>query len=144
VLEHNGDLYACDHFVEPRYLLGNIHQQNMRELVDSPKQRRFGQDKLDTLTSQCRTCRVRNQCNGGCPKDRFAASRDGEAGQNYLCPGLELFFTHTAPAFEAMAQLIRRGRYPAELMASIAISDAAGTAPEPVAQTRATVEAARD
>ncbi len=141
VLEHNGDLYACDHFVEPKYLLGNIHQTHMRELVDSPRQRKFGQDKLDTLTAQCRTCSVRHWCNGGCPKDRFAASRDGEAGQNYLCPGLELFYTHTAPAFEAMAQLIRRGRYPAELMASIAQADAEGMAPPGVAEPRPTADA---
>ena len=141
VLEHNGDLYACDHFVEPKYLLGNIHQNHMRELVDSPRQRKFGQDKLDSLTAQCKSCSVRNWCNGGCPKDRFALSRDGEAGQNYLCPGLELFFTHTAPAFEAMAQLIRRGRYPAELMASIAKADADGTVPSGVAQARPTADA---
>ena len=124
VLEHNGDLYACDHFVEPRYLLGNIHHNHMRELVDSPQQRKFGQDKLDSLTTQCQACSVRNVCNGGCPKDRFTRSRDGDAGQNYLCPGLELFFTHAAPAFGSMAQLLRRGRYPAELMAVIALDDA--------------------
>ena len=71
----------------------------MLELVASPEQRKFGQDKRDTLTSQCRNCKVLNWCNGGCPKDRFALSRDGEPGQNYLCAGLELFFTHTGPTF---------------------------------------------
>lgn len=123
-LEHNGDLYSCDHFVEPLYKIGNIHQTHMLTLVSSPAQRKFGQDKQDLLTRQCRDCEVRNLCNGGCPKDRFALSVDGEPGQNYLCPGLELFFKHSAPAFGAMAGLLQRGRAPAEVMASIAAEDA--------------------
>jgi uncharacterized protein len=85
--------------------------------------RKFGQDKQDTLTNQCRNCRVRNLCNGGCPKDRFARAADGEPGQNYLCPGLELFFTHTGTAFEAMARLLKQGRAPAELMEWTAAED---------------------
>ncbi len=96
-LEYNGDLYSCDHFVEPRFKLGNIHKTHMLKLVASPEQRRFGEDKRELLTAQCRSCKVRNWCNGGCPKDRFALSRDGEPGQNYLCAGLELFFMHTGP-----------------------------------------------
>jgi uncharacterized protein len=123
-LEANGDLYSCDHFVEPGSLLGNIHQTHMLELIASPAQRKFGQDKRDTLTAQCRACPVRNVCNGGCPKDRFALSKDGEPGQNYLCPGLELFFTHTRPAFTAMGQLLRQGHAPAGIMASLAAEDA--------------------
>ncbi len=123
VLEHNGDLYSCDHFVEPRYLLGNIHQTHMQKLVALPEQRKFGNDKSDTLTAQCRVCKVRNWCNGGCPKDRFALSREGEPGHNYLCPGLELFFMHTGPKFRAMANLIQQRRYPAEVMAQIAAED---------------------
>ncbi len=123
VLEHNGDLYSCDHFVEPRYLLGNIHQTHMLKLVASPEQRKFGQDKQDLLTAQCQACKVRNWCNGGCPKDRFTLSRDGEAGHNYLCAGLELFFTHTAETFETMAQLLRKGRAPANVMQLIAAMD---------------------
>ena len=108
-LEANGDLYSCDHFVEPRFLLGNIHQTHMQTLVSSPEQLKFGQDKHDTLTSQCRQCAVKPLCNGGCPKDRFALSRDGEPGQNYLCSGLELFFKHTGPVMRTMAQLLQRG-----------------------------------
>ena len=77
-----------------------------------PKQRQFGQDKRDTLTAQCRDCKVRHLCNGGCPKDRFSLSRDGEPGHNYLCAGLELFFMHTGPAFSAMAQLLQRDLSP--------------------------------
>ena len=122
-LEHNGDLYACDHFVEPGYLLGNIHQTHLLELISSPAQRTFGQDKQDSLTRQCRACTVRPLCNGGCPKDRFVASRDGEDGHNYLCPGLEAFFLHTGPAFSAMARLIQQGEAPARAMALVNAQD---------------------
>ena len=122
-LEHNGDLYSCDHFVEPRFKLGNIHQTHMLELVASPDQRKFGDNKRDTLTTQCQECKVRHLCNGGCPKDRFALSRDGQPGQNYLCPGLELFFMHTGPAFSRMAQMIQQGQAPSEVMAWIAAED---------------------
>jgi uncharacterized protein len=115
-LEHNGDLYACDHFVEPGFRLGNIHEKHMMTLITSPEQRKFGLDKRDTLTSQCRNCEVRRLCNGGCPKDRFVASRDNEPGHNYLCAGLELFYKHTRPAMEKMADLLRQGRAAAEVM----------------------------
>ncbi len=94
-LEHNGDLYSCDHYVEPEYLLGNIAQgRTLLELVDSPQQRAFGQAKLDTLPDYCRTCDVRFACNGGCPKDRFIATPDGEPGLHYLCAGYQMFFRH--------------------------------------------------
>ncbi|MFO1395241.1 MAG: anaerobic sulfatase maturase [Steroidobacteraceae bacterium] len=130
-LEHNGDLYSCDHFVEPRYKLGNIHDKHMLEMVASPEQRRFGQDKRDTLTAQCRSCEVRPLCNGGCPKDRFALSRDGEPGQNYLCSGLELFFKHTRPAMQQMGELLRQRRPPADVMALVAVADRQRGAYEP-------------
>jgi uncharacterized protein len=122
-LEHNGDLYACDHFVEPRFKLGNIHETHMLQLLASPEQRRFGRDKLDTLTRQCRACEVRSVCNGGCPKDRFSNSQDGEPGHNYLCAGLYRFFTHTRPAMQRMAELFSRGRAPAEVMGRVAAED---------------------
>jgi uncharacterized protein len=122
-LEANGDLYSCDHFVEPRYLLGNIHQTHMLKLVASPAQRKFGDDKRDQLTAQCQRCEVRGLCHGGCPKDRFAVSRDGEPGQNYLCEGLELFFTHTRPVMQQMAHLLRQHRAPSDLMAMTAAED---------------------
>jgi uncharacterized protein len=115
-LEFNGDLYSCDHFVEPKYLLGNIHETHMLKLIASDQQRKFGDDKRDSLTAQCRSCVVRPLCNGGCPKDRFALSRDGEAGQNYLCQGLELFFLHTGPAMQTMARLLQTGRPPSDVM----------------------------
>jgi len=122
-LESNGDLYACDHFVEPGYLLGNINETHMVDLLALPEQRKFGQDKLDTLTAQCQRCEVRHLCHGGCPKDRFVLSRDGEPGQNYLCAGLELFFRHTGPAMQVMAGLLQRGRAPSEVMAWTAAED---------------------
>lgn len=122
-LEANDDLYACDHYVEPGFLLGNINETHMLELVASPGQRRFGQGKRDTLTAQCRACAVRPLCNGGCPKDRFAASRDGEPGHNYLCPGLELFFTHTGPATQAMAMLLQAGRPASDVMGMVTAAD---------------------
>ena len=122
-LEYNGDLYSCDHFVEPGYLLGNIHQTNLLTLMASDAQRKFGDDKRDSLTTQCQRCEVRPLCNGGCPKDRFADSHDGEPGQNYLCGGLYLFFTHTRPAMQTMARLLQEGRPPSYLMALTAVED---------------------
>jgi len=122
-LEYNGDLYSCDHFVEPGYRLGNIHETHMLKLIGSPEQRKFGQDKRDALTAQCRRCDVRALCNGGCPKDRFALSRDGEPGQNYLCAGLELFFTRSRHAMEMMATLLQDGRPPSDVMALTAAND---------------------
>ena len=123
-LEYNGDVYSCDHFVEPRYLLGNIHETNLLKLVSSPAQRKFGDDKRDSLTAQCQRCEVKALCNGGCPKDRFTLSCDGDPGQNYLCAGLYLFFTHTRPAMQTMAQLLQQGHPPSDVMALTAAEDA--------------------
>jgi uncharacterized protein len=122
-LEHNGDVYACDHYVEPGYRLGNIHTTHLLELVASPAQRKFGLDKRDTLTRQCQACEVQRLCNGGCPKDRFVESRDGEPGHNYLCEGLYHFFTHTRPAMERMGKLYSSDRPPAEIMKLTADED---------------------
>ena len=116
-LEHNGDLYACDHYVEPGYRLGNIHDTPMQELLALPAQRKFGTDKRDLLTRQCQVCEVRSLCNGGCPKERFVNSEDGEPGHNYLCAGLKLFFTHSQPAMAEMARLFKAGRPVPEVMA---------------------------
>ncbi len=115
-LEHNGDLYCCDHFVEPDYLLGNISEQPLVELVASPEQQRFGEDKRDSLTRYCIDCDVRFACNGGCPKDRFATSPLGEPGQHYLCPSYELFFHHVDRPMRLMATLLGTERAPAEIM----------------------------
>ena len=114
-LEHNGDLYSCDHFVEPQYKLGNIKETHMIELVASDQQRKFGQDKFDTLPQYCLDCDVRFACHGGCPKDRFITTPDGEAGLNYLCAGYKLFFQHVNQPMQLMVQLLRQNRAPSEL-----------------------------
>jgi serine-type anaerobic sulfatase-maturating enzyme len=123
-LEHNGDLYCCDHFVEPDYLLGNIAETPMQQLIASSTQMRFGQDKRDTLTQYCLDCDVRFACNGGCPKDRFATSPYGESGQHYLCPSYKAFFHHVDRPMRAMAALLAAGRPPAELIGVYATKDA--------------------
>ena len=115
-VEHNGDLYSCDHYVEPEYLLGNIKETHMIELVASPKQRQFGQDKLDTLPQYCLDCEVRFVCNGGCPKNRFIETPTGDPGLNYLCAGYRAFFNHIDRAMRIMADLLRQQRPPAEIM----------------------------
>jgi len=109
-LEHNGDLYACDHFVEPDYLLGNIRKQHLLEMVASPQQRRFGANKRDLLPRYCRECDVRFACHGGCPKNRFVNTPDGEPGLNYLCAGYQDFFHHIAYAMRIMVHLLRSGQ----------------------------------
>jgi uncharacterized protein len=124
-IEHNGDLYSCDHFVEPRYRLGNIKETHLLKLVASPQQRKFGKDKFDTLTRFCLDCDVRFACHGGCPKDRFATSPYGEPGQHYLCPGYKDFFHHVERPMRIMADLLRADRPPAELMRVYASEDAA-------------------
>lgn len=115
-LEHNGDLYSCDHFVEPAYRLGNIAESSMIELVASPRQRQFGQDKHDSLPRYCQACEVRFACHGGCPKDRFIDTPEGEPGLNYLCVGYKRFFHHVDAPMRFMAEALRRGRAPAEIM----------------------------
>jgi uncharacterized protein len=112
-LEHTGDLYSCDHFVEARYLLGNIKHTHMLKLISSPEQHRFGLDKRDTLTRHCRECEVRFACNGGCPKDRFVSSPEGEPGHNYLCAGYKRFFHHIDRPMRAMAALLAQKQPPA-------------------------------
>jgi uncharacterized protein len=123
-LEHTGDLYSCDHYVEPDYLLGNIQESHMIELVASDQQRRFGQDKLDTLPKYCRECEVRYACHGGCPRNRFIETPDGEAGLNYLCAGYKLFFKHVETPMQVMADLLRKGRYADEIMTWYSEQDA--------------------
>jgi uncharacterized protein len=115
-LEHNGDLYSCDHYVYPENKLGNIMEQPLQALVKSPQQRAFGQDKLSSLPRYCRECDVRFACNGECPKHRFISTPDGEPGLNYLCAGYKLFFEHVAPAMKFMVDELRHQRPPANVM----------------------------
>jgi len=134
-LEHTGDLYSCDHYVEPGYLLGNINDTHMLELIMLPQQRTFGRAKRDTLTRYCRECDIRFACHGGCPKDRFATSPYGEPGQHYLCPGYKDFFHHAGKPMETMAGLLRANRAPSELMRIYAkqTRSGAGTTSAPAA-----------
>ena len=115
-LEHNGDVYSCDHFVEPRYRLGNINERPLGDLVGSLKQQEFGVKKLITLPTYCRECEVRFACHGGCPKNRFIETPDGEPGLNYLCAGYRAFFRHVDIPMRIMAGLLSEGRPPAEVM----------------------------
>jgi uncharacterized protein len=119
-LEHNGDLFSCDHFVEPKYRLGNIQEIPLVEMVASAQQQRFGLDKRDTLPRYCRECEVRFVCNGGCPKDRILHTPEGEPGLNYLCAGFKRFFNHIDRPMRLMANELRHQRPPANIMAILA------------------------
>ena len=115
-LERNGDLYCCDHYVEPGYLLGNILQTPLVDLVSSEKQFRFGRDKRDTLPGYCLRCDVLFACNGECPNNRLSRTPDGEPGLSYLCAGYGAFFRHVDRPMRLMAQLLRQGREAREVM----------------------------
>jgi uncharacterized protein len=123
-LEHNGDLYSCDHFVEPGYLLGNILRTPLAELVNSERQRRFGEDKSAGLPRYCRECRFLFECHGECPKNRFVLTPGGEAGLNYLCAGLRAYFGHVDPYMRTMAGLLSQGRPANEIMDILRMEEA--------------------
>ncbi len=116
VLEHNGDLYSCDHFVEPEYLLGNIEKAVLTELMASEKQRRFGVLKSDSLPAYCRKCEFLFACYGECPKNRVLATPSGEPGLNWLCAGLKAFFKHVDGPMRTMAELLGQGRAVKDIM----------------------------
>ena len=124
-LEHNGDVYSCDHYVEPKYLLGNIQEQHLVQLVGSDQQRQFGRDKRDTLPRYCLECEVRFACHGECPRNRFILTPDGEPGLNYLCAGYMAFFKHIDHPMKLMAQLLRSSRYADEVMQMLAAEETA-------------------
>ena len=115
-MEHNGDIYACDHYVYPEYRQGNIALNTLAALVESPRQQRFGEAKRDTLPEYCRRCEVLKYCRGECPKHRFTMTPGGDPGLQYLCPSYKRFFNHIKPGLEIMACLIRARRSPAEIM----------------------------
>jgi uncharacterized protein len=115
-MEHNGDVYSCDHYVEPKYRLGNINETPMGELLASNQQRAFGQNKLDSLPQYCRECTVLFACYGECPRNRFISTPSGESGLNYLCAGYKMFFNHINPAMKTMASLLRKNRFADEIM----------------------------
>ena len=108
VVEANGDLYSCDHFVYPEHKLGNINHDNPAELVNSAKNIAFGQHKLKKISKDCLNCAVRSVCNGGCPKHRFTISSDGQANKNYFCDGFSLHLHHVLPVMQQLLALIEQ------------------------------------
>ncbi len=116
VIEHNGDVYSCDHFVFPQYLLGNIHERTVIDMMYDPRQIKFGKDKRATLPRQCQECEFTRICNGECPKNRFAVTSNGEPGLNYLCEGYQQFFRHVAADMDFMAAELAANRPPANIM----------------------------
>ncbi len=119
-LEHNGDLYSCDHYVDPVFLLGNILETPVGELLFSERQRAFGRAKSASLPGECRECRFLFTCHGECPKNRVLATRNGEPGLNWLCDGLKAFFAHTERPMQLMAGLLSRGQSAGSIMRILA------------------------
>lgn len=116
VMEFNGDVYSCDHFVFPEFKLGNIYEKSLIEMMYSEKQIQFGQQKKDSLPNKCKECRYLFACNGECPKNRFLTTEDGEPGLNYLCKGYYQFFDHVAPYMDFMKKELLAERPPANVM----------------------------
>lgn len=123
-LEHNGDLYSCDHFVDPEFHVGNITEASIAEIVSSRRQYEFGQDKYTSLPQYCLDCDVRFACHGECPKNRFIETPDGESGLNYLCAGFKQFFHHVDRPMRLMVDLMRSGRPAADVMEILAQEEA--------------------
>ncbi len=116
VVEHNGDVYSCDHFVYPKYLIGNIYRDSLAAMMSSPEQTRFGIEKRNSLPRKCLRCESWSLCHGGCPKHRFNSTEAGQPSLNALCEGYRMFFTHSAPAMRKMKDLLMEGKAPALIM----------------------------
>jgi uncharacterized protein len=116
IVEQDGGVYSCDHFVNPGHRIGDINSSHLGTLADLPVQRRFGEDKRDRACAQCRSCPWLAVCNGGCPKDRFALPEEGEQGLNHLCPGLRHFFSYIEPAVKLIRSLSAKGLAPDAIM----------------------------
>lgn len=116
VVEEDGGIYSCDHFVDSEHRLGTLPSTRLEDALNSEFQYRFGQSKRESLTRQCRECPHLDACGGGCLKDRFALSDDGEEGMYYLCGGLKMFFDHARPVLEKVMQWSRNGDDPAAIM----------------------------
>jgi uncharacterized protein len=119
IVEHDGNVYSCDHFVTPGHCIGNLKYSQLGSLVDTPEQRRFGSDKLDSLPGQCRSCPWLAVCNGGCPKDRFASAENGEPGLNFLCSGFRQIFSHAEQPLKQVIQLRKLGLAPNAIMTEL-------------------------
>lgn len=115
-VEHNGDVYCCDHFVYPEYKIGNIHTDSLAELAYSDRQFEFGVAKRALLPRECRHCKYYRLCHGECPKHRFINDNTGEYGKNYLCEGYKLFYSHTEREMGQMKELILAGKPAALIM----------------------------
>ena len=116
VVEHNGDVYPCDHFVYPKYLMGNINERPLREMVISEEQYRFGLEKRNNLPSRCFSCRYGHLCHGECPKHRFNRTENGDTGLSALCEGYMMFYSHSAPYMLKMRKLLMNRRPPSDVM----------------------------
>lgn len=116
VMEFNGDVYSCDHFVFPEYKLGNIYEHTLVEMMYGAEQQAFGMMKQEKLPGQCRRCKFKFACNGECPKNRFAKSKEGEDGLNFLCEGYRRYFAHVAPYMDYMKEELKAKRPPANVM----------------------------
>jgi uncharacterized protein len=119
IVEHDGCVYSCDHFVTPGHRIGNIKSSQLGSLIDTPEQRRFGNDKRDRLPGQCRSCHWLAVCNGGCPKDRFASAENGEPGLNFLCSGFRQIFAYAEQPLKQVMQLRKRDFAPNAIMAEL-------------------------
>jgi uncharacterized protein len=119
VLEHNGDVYSCDHFVYPDDRLGNLVSQNLGAMVASKQQKQFGEAKSETLPRKCLQCHVRFVCNGECPKHRFMKTEQGEPGLNYLCAAYKLFFQYIDPYMRYMGGKLHEGKAPSDIMSHL-------------------------
>ena len=117
IAEEDGAVYSCDHFVDPEHRLGSLREGSLARMAGSAFQRAFGLAKRDTLTGECRACPWLRFCNGGCPKDRFGLSAEGQPGQYWLCPGLKTFFAHAQPILEKVMAMSAQGKKPPETMA---------------------------
>lgn len=116
IIEHNGDLYSCDHFVYPDYRIGNIKERSLREMMESGVQSKFGIDKRNGLPYKCSRCKYFFACHGECPKHRFNRTESGETGLNALCEGYMLFYSHVAPYMDKMKEFLLKGQPPARVM----------------------------
>lgn len=119
VIEFNGDVYSCDHFVQPKHKLGNIHTNTLVEMMYSSKQAQFGADKQSKLPKQCKACEYLFACTGECPKNRIIQTKDGEEGLNYLCEGYYRFYKHIAPYMDFMKNELANNRSPAHVMQAV-------------------------
>lgn len=121
IMEHNGDVFSCDHYVYPRYRLGNVLDESLGNMMRSSEQQRFGSAKREGLTQQCKSCEYLFVCHGECPKNRFVRSKDGEYGHNYLCHGYYAFWRHSAPYMRYMRHCLLLGQAPSLIMGRLAM-----------------------